>query len=77
MVDRRNRGRDQHSRVQRRVVELTSSVHFSSLAKLVDDFLRSTNDPWALNFVDQLTNLFPKDSNRYGSCWIPGSCMCR
>ena len=65
MVDRRNRARDQHSRVQRRVVELASSVHFSPLAKLVDDFLRSTNDPWALNFVDQLTNLFPKDSNRY------------
>lgn len=62
---RRNRVRDQHSRVQRRVAELTNSVHFSPLGKLLDDFLRSTDDPWAMNFVDQLTNLFPKDANRY------------
>src|SRR5258706_12344923 len=65
MTHRRNRARDQHSRVQRRIAELTSSAHFAPLGNLLEDFLRSTADPWALNFVDHLSNLFPKDSNRY------------
>src|SRR3989442_3052188 len=65
MDHRRNRLRDQHSRVQRRVADLTRSVYFAPLGKLLEDFLRSTDDPWAMNFVDHLTNLCPKDANRY------------